>query len=154
MSMEIYGGYSQYQTDGAQMRKAEQEKAKETEKDRNNEKASDQASALRDEYISSEKSGEKPDGLYRLGRDKDGRKKVFFDDPKKSEEKCTANTDRVDGQVRKLKEEKQQLEQQIRSAVGDDRKTRELEKKLAQVEKELSRKDNDTYRRQNTSFSG
>lgn len=154
MSMEIHGGYSQYQTDGAQMRKAEQEKAKETEKDWNNEKASDQASALRDEYISSEKSGEKPDGLYRLGRDKDGRKKVFFDDPKKSEEKCIANTDRVDGQVRKLKEEKQQLEQQIRSAVGDDRKTRELEKKLAQVEKELSRKDNDTYRRQNTSFSG
>ena len=48
-------------------------------------------------------------------------------------------------------EKKQQLEQQIRSASGDEKKIRELEKKLAQVENELSQKDNDTYRRQNTS---
>ncbi len=46
------------------------------------------------------------------------------------------------------------MEQQIRSASGDEKKVRELEKELAQVESELSQKDNDTYRRQNAFVSG
>ena len=135
----------------------------------------------RDEYISSEKSGKKPTGLYRVGQDGNGSRKIFFDDPKavhanakaqrsregedgkepkasgdsqgKPAEKCVTNTDRVDREIRKLKEKKQQLEQQIQSVSGDEKKIRELEKKLAQVENELSRKDNDTYRRQNASVS-
>ncbi len=135
----------------------------------------------RDEYISSEKSGQKPTGLYRLGQDENGNRKIFFDDPKaghadgkddrsgesedgkapkvggdsqgKPAEKCVANTDKVDREIKKLKKKKQQLEQQIQSASGDEKKIRELEKKLAQVENELSQKDNDTYRRQNASVS-
>lgn len=75
------------------------------------------------------------------------------DGAKKSEEKCVGNTDRVDREIRKLKEKKQQLMQQIRMASGDEEKVRELEKKLAQVESELSQKDNDSYRRQHTVFS-
>ena len=59
----------------------------------------------------------------------------------------------MDREIRKLKEKKQQLQQQIRSASGEEEKVRELERKLAQVESELSRKDNDTYRRQNASVS-
>ena len=35
-----------------------------------------------DEYISSEKSGKKPMGLYRIGQDENGNRKIFFDDPK------------------------------------------------------------------------
>ena len=60
---------------------------------------------------------------------------------------------KVDREIKMLKEKKQQLEQQIQSASGDEKKIRELEKKLAQVENELSQKDNDTYRRQNASVS-
>ncbi len=143
MSMEINGRYSQYQTDYAERLKAGQEEAKETEK----------IPVPHDEYVSSEKSGVKPNGLYRLGQDEDGKKKVFFDDPKKSEEKCTGSTDEVDREIKKLKEKKKQLEQQIQSAAGDEKKVRELEEKLAQVESELSQKDNDTYRRQHSTFS-
>ena len=65
-------------------------------------------------------------------------------------EEVTGNTDAVDREIEKLKKQKQQLEQQIRKASGDEEKTKELEKKLAQVESELSQKDNDTYRRQHT----
>ncbi len=87
-----------------------------------------------------------------MGQDENGNRKVFFDDPKKSEEKCVGNTDKVDREIQKLKEKQQQLEQQIRSATNDEQKVRELEKKLAQVEGELRQKDNDTYRRQNSEF--
>ena len=47
-----------------------------------------------------------------------------------------------------MKEQKQQLEQQIKSASDDEEKRRELEKKLSKTESELSQKDNDTYWRQ------
>lgn len=47
-----------------------------------------------------------------------------------------------------MKEQKQQLEQQIKAASDDEEKRRELEKKLSKTESELSQKDNDTYRRQ------
>ncbi len=73
--------------------------------------------------------------------------------PGEPEEKCVGNTDRVEREIRKLKEEKKQLEQKIQSASGDEEKARDLERKLAQVEQELSRKDTDAYSRQNTVFS-
>ena len=53
----------------------------------------------------------------------------------------------------KLKEEKKQLEQQIKAAAGDKEKVKVLEKKLAQIEGKLSQKDNDTYRRKNAVIS-
>ena len=87
--------------------------------------------------------------MYRMGQDENGNPKVLYDDPKK----CTANTDEVDREIKKLKEQKQQLEQKINAAAGDEEKVKELEKKLSQVEGELSQKDNDTYRRQNAVFS-
>ena len=75
------------------------------------------------------------------------------EDPKASGQKCTSNTDRVDQEIRKLKEQKKQLLQQIKSAAGDEEKVRQLQAELAQVENELSQKDNDTYRKQNTVFT-
>ena len=145
------------------------------------EKNAGKLSEPQDEYISSEKAGQKPTGLYRVGQDENGNRKIFFDDPKADHadgkddrsgegkdgkgpkvsgdgqgqpvEKCVTNTDKVDREIKKLKEKRQQLEQQIQSAFGDEKKIRELEKKLAQVENELSQKDNDTYRRQNASVS-
>ena len=197
MSMEIKGSFNADYAE--QVREAQNarmaEKAKEAEKE-TEKKESNKLSEPHDEYISSEKSGKEPTGLYRVGQDSDGRRKIFFDDPKadhadgkddrsgegedgkgpkvsgdnqeKPAEKCVTNTDKVDREIKKLKEKKQQLEQQIQSASGDEtpfghpsmpsgnnkeNKIRELEKKLAQVENELSQKDNDTYRRQNASVS-
>ena len=209
MAMQIQGNYDHSGADYAERVKeklaAERaEKAKEAGKAAE-EKNAGKLSEPRDEYISSEKSGQKPTGLYRVGQDENGNRKVFFDDPKagradgkdgrlgegedgkgpkvsgdsqgKPAEKCVANTDKADREIKKLKEKKQQLEQQIQSASGDEtpfghpsmpgsapaesrvssnnkeNKIRELEKKLAQVENELSQKDNDTYRRQNASVS-
>lgn len=64
------------------------------------------------------------------------------------------NTDKVDREIKHLREKQKQLQQQIKSAYGDEEKVKELQKKLAQVESELMQKDNDTYRRQNSSVSG
>lgn len=200
MAMQVNGNYEHSRTDYAERVKEKQaaeraKEAKEAEKAAE-EKKSGRLSEPQDEYISSEKSGKKPMGLYRVGQDENGNRKIFFDDPKadhadgkddrsgegedgkgpkvsgdsqgKPAEKCVTNTDKVDREIKKLKEKKQQLEQQIQSASGDEtpfghpsmpsgnkeeKKIRELEKKLAQVENELSQKDNDTYRRQNASVS-
>lgn len=131
-------------------------------------KAADGVKAPHDEYISSEKEGARPSGLYRVGQDEDGSRKIFYDDPRKagkadekkepkvngenpkdSEEEWVGNTDKVEREIRELKEKKRQIEQQLRAASGDEEKTEELEQKLTQVENELRQKDNDTYRRQN-----
>lgn len=191
MAMQVNGNYDHTRTDYAERVKEKQavwraEKAKEAETTAEG-KNSGKLSELQDEYISNERLGKKPTGLYRVGQDENGNRKIFFDKPKadyadeeeklkaekdrsgegedgkgpkvsgdsqgKPVEKCVANTDKVDREIKKLKEKKQQLEQQIRSASGDEKKIRELEKKLAQVENELSQKDNDTYRRQNASVS-
>ena len=181
-----YGGFKEISENYAQSRidyAGKVEKAKETQEAKKaaGEKSSGRLSEPQDVYIHGEKSGEEPAGLYRIGKDEDGSRKIFFDDPDKADcadnkedpkadedgkkpkvngngqgkpaEKCVGNTDKVDREIKKLKEKKQQLEQQIQSASGDERKIQELEKKLAQVENELSQKDNDTYRKQHSEFS-
>lgn len=148
MLMEINGSYSHYKTNYAEQLKAEQKNTKEAkigQTDESDEKASNKIPIPHDEYISSEKLSAKPSGLYQVGQDENGNRKVFYDNP----EKCTANTDKVDREIKKLKEKQKQLEQQIKSASGDEKKVKELEQKLEQVKSELSQKDNDTYRRQN-----
>ncbi len=195
MAMQINENYNHSKIDYAQRLKEKQaaekaEKAKEAGAE-----SSGKLPEPQDEYISSEKSRKKPNGLYWVGQDEKGSRKIFFDDPKavrgeeelkaagakeeedpnaqeahskksadgkepkiggdsqEEPETCVGNTNAVDREIRKLKERKQKLEQQIQSASGDEKKTKELEKKLAQVEQELSQKDNDTYRRQHTVFS-
>ncbi len=189
MAMQINGNYAQSKTDYAERVREKQaalkaEKAKEAKetKEAAEEKGSGKLSEPQDVYISSEKSGKEPVGLYRIGQDENGGRKIFFEDPDKADradgkeepkaekadgkkpkvdgdsqgkpaEVCIGNTDKVDREIEKLKEKKRELEQQIRSASGDERKIQELEKKLAQVEQELSQKDNDTYRKQHSEFS-
>ena len=121
-----------------------------------------------DEYVPEEK--QEPSGRYWLGRDEDGRPKVYFDDPERADgespdapapapkaegdkaERCTGNTDQVDREIERLRRRKETLERQI-SSQADDVKIKELEGKLAQIERELAQKDNDAYRRQHTVFS-
>lgn len=189
MAMQINGNYAQSKTDYAERVREKQaalkaEKAKEAKetKEAAEEKGSGKLSEPQDVYIRSEKSGKEPVGLYRIGQDENGGRKIFFEDPDKADradgkeepkaektdgkkpkvdgdsqgkpaEVCIGNTDKVDREIEKLKEKKRELEQQIRSASGDERKIQELEKKLAQVEQELSQKDNDTYRKQHSEFS-
>lgn len=160
--MEISEKRGLYQKDFAGLSEAERTKTgqvSEGAKSGEAGKSRDEAEAAatipvpRDEYISSEKSGVKASGLYRLGRDENGNKRVCFEKAEKSAERCTTNTDKVDGEIKQLKEKQRRLEQQIRSASGDKKRVRELEKKLEQVQSELSRKNNDTYRRQNALVS-
>lgn len=116
---------------------------------------------IQDEYIPSDKEAKQAIGLYQLKYSQDGSPKISFDNPRKKaadnkeakqEEKCTGNTDKVEQEIRKLKEEKKQLEQKLHTA-SDSKKVKELEQQLAKVEQELQQKDNDTYRRQHTVFS-
>ena len=168
MSMEISSNYKDYKNEYLDRVQTGQDKVKEASQDQRGEDKNEGIPVPKDEYISSEKSGSKPSGLYRLGQDENGNPKVMYDDPKrvakakdvqpkeepaKQEEKCTTNTDNVDREIEKLKEEKKQLEQQIKAAAGDKEKVKVLEKKLAQIEGQLSQKDNDTYRRQNAVIS-
>ena len=168
MSMEISSNYKDYKNEYLDRVQTGQDKVKEASQDQRGEDKNEGIPVPKDEYISSEKSGSKPSGLYRLGQDENGNPKVMYDDPKraakakdvqpkeepaKQAEKCTTNTDNVDREIEKLKEEKKQLEQQIKAAAGDKEKVKVLEKKLAQIEGELSHKDNDTYRRKNAVIS-
>lgn len=167
MAMQINENYDRFQTNYAEKvreKQAADRVPKATEADSAADiKESRRLSELRDEYIGSEKSGKKPSGLYRVVEDENGNRQIFFEDPHKADradgkeepkpEICVGDTDKVEQEIRKLKEKKQQLEQKIQSASGDEKKIRELEKKLAQVEQELSQKDNDNYRRQHTVFS-
>lgn len=69
-------------------------------------------------------------------------------EPERKAESCTTNTDKVDREIEKLKEEQKRLEQQLR-ATQDTQKAEDLKWQLAQVKNELQQKDNDIYRRQN-----
>lgn len=172
MSMEVSNNYKDYKNDYLERLQENRDKAEETGKAQGAGNKSEGIPVPKDEYISSEQSGSRPSGLYRMGQDENGNPKVLYDDPKKAAredkkeqpkvgtdspkedaEKCTTNTDKVDREIKKLKEQKQQLEQQIKAASGDEEKVKELEKKLSQIEGELSQKDNDTYRRQNAVIS-
>lgn len=172
MSMEVSSNYKDYKNDYLERLQESKEKTKEVGKEQGTGNKSESIPIPKDEYISSEQSGRKPSGLYHMGKDENGNPKVMYDDPKKAggvdkkgqpkvgadspgedEEKCTMNTDKVDREIKKLKEQKQQLEQKIKAASGDEEKVKELEKKLSQIEGALSQKDNDTYRRQNAVIS-
>ena len=111
MSMEISGNYKDYKNEYLERTQTEQDKVKRTSQEQRAEDKSEGVPIPKDEYISSEKSGSKPSGLYRLGQDENGNPKVMYDDPKraakakdvqpkeepaKKAEKCTTNTDNVD----------------------------------------------------------
>ena len=108
-----------------------------------------QAAPVYDEYIPEEPS--EATGLYRIAHDEDGAPRIEYDDPDGKAETTTTNTDKVDREIKRLKEKREQLEQQLASA--DPQAAEALERQLAQVESELRQKDNDTYRRQNAVIS-
>lgn len=68
------------------------------------------------------------------------------------EERCTANTDEVDQELKRLRERREELTRRL-SSETDEARARALERELAQVERQLSQKDNDSYRRRHTKFT-
>ncbi len=167
MSMEISNRYGLDYIHKAQT----EQTAKATERA---EEAAKSKEKDKPEYISSEKSGKKPSGLYHMEQDKNGNPKIIFDTTKRAEEaeseqpkgaelkevsdndrvKVTiGNMDKVKNEIKKLKEEKKQLEQQLKMAAGNEQKTKELKAKLAQVEAELSVKDTAEYKKQHAEYT-
>ena len=78
MSMEISGNYKDYKNEYLERAQTEQDKVKRTSQEQRAEDKSEGVPIPKDEYISSEKSGSKPSGLYRLGQDENGNPKIEF----------------------------------------------------------------------------
>lgn len=134
-----------------------------------------------DEYVPEEKR--EPSGRYWLGRDEDGRPKIWFDDPErtldgpgrpddvsdadglpqdggaKRPEKKGKEEERCTGNTDRVDREIEQLKKRreelkrLLHTETSEANVKNLEKQLAQVERELRQKDNDAYRRRNTVFS-
>lgn len=126
----------------------------------NNDTQKQQNNFIQDEYIHTDTS-KQATGLYKLDYAAEGTPTISFDNPRKKiednqetkqTENCTGNTDKVDREIKQLKEEKKQLEQRLHSVLNPQ-KAADLEKQLTKVEQELQQKDNDVYRRQHTVFS-
>lgn len=112
-----------------------------------------QPKPVMDEYVPEEP--QEPSGRYWMGKDEDGRPKIYFDGPeekKVEDEVWECNTDKVDREIEKLKKEQQELEQRLNTET-DGTKIKALERQLVQVKQALKQKDNDTYRKQNATFT-
>lgn len=72
MSMEISSNYKDYKNEYLDRVQTGQDKVKEASQDQRGEDKNEGIPVPKDEYISSEKSGSKPSGLYRLGQDENG----------------------------------------------------------------------------------
>lgn len=152
----INGSYNYYRNSSVLQEKegteSTQDLKEEDSKVRDNKNEYGRIPVPKDQYIKSSEEEKESAGLYYLGKDENGNKKIFFNNPERPVEKCTGNTDAVDREIEKLKEKKKQLEKQIKEASGNEEKVKQLEMELAQIESELSQKDNDTYRRSHSSF--
>ena len=166
MSMEISNRYGLDYIHKAQT----EQTAKATERA---EEAAKSKEKDKPEYISSEKSGKKPSGLYHMEQDENRNQKIIFVTAKREEAESEqpkgakpkevsdndrvkvtiGNMDKVKSEIKKLKEEKKQLEQQLKMAAGNEQKTKELKAKLAQVEAELSVKDTAEYKKQHAEYT-
>ena len=117
-----------------------------------------------DEYISNKSQNEESIGIYKIEQDKNGERKITFENDKKSQNqnaeknenqkpeilKCAVNSDKVLKEIEKLKKEKQSLEQKIAQCKDNPEKLKELQNKLKLVNNELKLKDNDNYIKQNS----
>lgn len=121
-------------------------------------KEPEKVSENRDEYVPSEEK--EPIGLYSVAPDENGEPRISFDkaedksanNPNEPEEETvTANTDKVDREIKNLRNKEQMLSQKLRSA--DESTAADIRRELEQVTAELVQKDNDEYRRQHTVFT-
>lgn len=74
------------------------------------------------------------------------------DTPKPEEETCTTDTDRVDAEIRRLREKLEKLQQQLAGAGNQPQEQHRLEQQITRAQQELQAKDTDTYRRQQAEY--
>lgn len=130
--------------------------------------AAGQAAPRFDRYEHDENAAAPSAGLYRVEADELGNASVVFEPPtdpdadtapssggKPEDEtaQTTVNTDQVDQEIERLKEERAGLQQELQGAAGDESKEAQLKQQLAQLDAELKMKDNDTYRKQHASVT-
>ena len=104
-----------------------------------------------DSYIHEEPAEDA--GIYKAEYNENGLRTIKFQEADETEtsqkvksSKTTMDTEKVDREIEKLKQAKEQLERRI--AVADEKNREVLEAELLNVETQLRQKDNDTYRRQ------
>lgn len=78
---------------------------------------------------------------------KENEPKAEGDAPTQKSESATYNTDKVDAEIKRLREQKKQFEKQLQTA-SDPHQAMMLQKQISRLEKELQQKDNDAYRRE------
>ncbi len=118
------------------------------------EKEIEKISENHDEYVPSEEK--EPIGLYSVSPDEDGAPRVSLDYEKSKSDNSegdtiTANTDKVDREIKALRDKEQALSQKLSSA--DERTAEDIRRELEKVSAELAQKDNDEYRRQHAVFT-
>ena len=78
--------------------------------------------------------------------------KTNGDVPTQKSKSATYNTDKVDAEIKRLREQKKQFEKQLQTA-SDPHQAMMLQKQISRLEKELQQKDNDAYRREHAEKS-
>jgi TATA-binding protein-associated factor Taf7 len=86
------------------------------------------------------------------GKKADDTPKADGGEPTQRSKSAAYNTDKVDAEIKRLREQKQQFEKQLQSA-SDPRQAVMLQKQIFRLEKELQQKDNDAYRREHAEKS-
>lgn len=122
-----------------------------------------------DEYVKNDKEASSA-GIYNVEKDENGNPLITFDSPDKPSQespdtakapsedekpeimKCTVSTDKVDAEIKKLTEQRQSIQQQLKQAENPEEKAA-LQKQLTNIETELRAKDNDAYRKQNATYT-
>lgn len=114
---------------------------------RSEQRSSQEPEAVRDNrdvYVPSEE--DEPIGLYSAPTEpRDS------DDNSPEADTITGNTDKVDREIKALREKAKSLEKELRSA--DEGEAELLRRELERVSFELAQKDNEQYRRDNTVFT-
>lgn len=116
-----------------------------------------------DEYVKNDKEASSA-GIYSVEQDENGNPLIVFDRPEKPSQKSadtakppledekpeimksTVSTDKVDAEIKKLTEQRQAIQQQLKQAENPEEKAA-LQKQFANIETELRTKDNDAYRK-------
>jgi len=86
------------------------------------------------------------------GKKADDAPKAEGGEPTQKSKSATYNTDKIDREIKRLREQKQQFEKQLQSAT-DPRQAVMLQKQISRLEKELQQKGNDAYRREHAEKS-
>ncbi len=155
MAMEIQGssrydrtGYAQQLKEKQLLEQAQKEGgAQKTEKKQEHAELSGEKPVRQDAYISSVQSGAKPSGLYRIGQDEQGRRKIFYEKPEKSGGDAqklqeSADAPKKDGDKKPLEASGEKEGKPAEICIANtDKPDREV-KKLKEQEKKLEQQIN------------